>query len=310
MSATSTSPEGALSYYGKPIIKEPVWKPEIPAYFFVGGLAGAAGTLSGAARLAGNEVLARRLLYVSAAGVTISPYLLIKDLGRPEKFLNMLRVFKVTSPMSVGTWILSADGTATGIAAACELLDVLPRVRIAAETVSAALGPALSSYTGALVADSVVPVWHEARHELPLLFAASSAAAAGGAGAMLVPPAAAAPARRLAIAGGLTVFAVKTAMERRLGKFLAEPFHKGPADRYTKLSDATTLGGVALMALGGRTRPGAVAAGALLLVGSWCKRFSVFHAGKISAADPTYTSLTQKRRVAERGHQPATSPKK
>ena len=102
--------ETPLSYYGKPIIKEPVWKPEIPAYFFVGGLAGASAALSAAARLAGNEELARRSLFVAAAGVTASPYLLIKDLGRPARFYNMMRVFKVTSPMSVGTWIVSASG--------------------------------------------------------------------------------------------------------------------------------------------------------------------------------------------------------
>ena len=104
----------------------------------------------------------------------------IKDLGRPARFYNMMRVFKVTSPMSVGTWILSAEGTSTGIAAACELFGVLPRVRAAAQSVSGLLGPAMASYTGALVADSVVPAWHEGRHELPAVFAGSAAASAGG----------------------------------------------------------------------------------------------------------------------------------
>src|SRR5947208_1887380 len=148
--------EPALSYYGKPIIKEPVWKTEIPHYFFAGGLAGTSATLSAAARAVGNEPLARRALYVAAAGLTVSPYFLIKDLGRPMRFYNMLRVFKVTSPMSVGTWVLSVEGTATGVAATCDLLGILPRVKAAARVVAGLLGPAMASYTGALVADSVV----------------------------------------------------------------------------------------------------------------------------------------------------------
>jgi hypothetical protein len=298
--------EGALSYYGKPIIKEPVWKTEIPAYFFAGGLAGASATLSAAARAAGNDVLARRALQVAAAGVTVSPYLLIKDLGRPMRFYNMMRVFKVTSPMSVGTWIVSAEGTSTGIAAFCDLFGVLPRVRAAAQAVSGLFGPAMASYTGALVADSVVPVWHEARHELPLLFASSSAAAAGGIAAALTPVAAARPARRLGVVGGMAELVAQKVMERRMGELVAEPYKKGEAGRYAKAAEVATLAGGALMLLAGRTRAGAVAAGGLLAAGSWCTRFAVYHAGKASAADPTYTSLPQRARAAERG-QPAVT---
>src|SRR6266513_2447222 len=135
--------EDRLSYYGRPIIKEPVWKPEIPLYFFAGGLAGASATLSLGARLTRNEPLARASLFAAAAAVSVSPPLLIKDLGRPARFYNMLRVFKVTSPMSVGTWIVSASGTASGVAAACEMTGLLPRVRAAAQSVSGLLGPAM-----------------------------------------------------------------------------------------------------------------------------------------------------------------------
>jgi hypothetical protein len=298
--------EQALSYYGKPIIKEPVWKAEIPAYFFFGGLAGASATLSAAARMRGNEILAKRALPLAAAGVTVSPYFLIKDLGRPMRFYNMMRVFKVTSPMSVGTWIVAGEGTSTGIAAACELLGVLPRVRTAAQTISGLLGPAMSTYTGALVADSVVPAWHEARHELPLLFAGSSAAAAGGLAAALTPVAAARPARRLSLLGAATELITHKVMEKRLGELVAEPYKKGEAGRYTKAAEAATIAGATLMLLAGRSRAGAVTAGALLAAGSWCTRFAVYHAGKASAADPTYTSIPQRARAAERG-QPAVT---
>jgi polysulfide reductase-like protein len=298
--------ERPLSYYGKPIIKEPVWKTEIPAYFFTGGLAGASATLSAAARAVGNDALARRSLYVSAAGVTVSPYFLIKDLGRPMRFYNMLRVFKVTSPMSVGTWVIATEGTSTGIAAACDLFGVLPRVRTAAQAVSGLLGPAMATYTGALVADSVVPVWHEARRELPLLFAGSSAAAAGGIAAALTPVAAAQPARRLCLLGAVTELVAHKVMESRMSELVAEPYKKGEAGRYAKAAKTATLAGGALMLLAGRNRVGAAAAGALLAGGSWCTRFAVYHAGKASAADPTYTSIPQRARAAERG-QPAVT---
>jgi hypothetical protein len=298
--------EQSLSYYGKPIIKEPVWKAEIPNYFFAGGLAGASAALSAAARAAGNDALARRALYVAAAGVTVSPYFLIKDLGRPKRFYNMMRVFKVTSPMSVGTWIIASEGTSTGIAAACDLFGVLPRVRTAAQTVSGFLGPAMATYTGALVADSVVPVWHEARHELPILFAGSSAAAAGGIAAALTPVAAARPARRLGLLGAAAEIVAHKVMERRMGELVAEPYKQGEAARYAKAAETATLAGGALMLLAGRSRARAVSAGALLAAGSWCTRFAVFHAGKASAADPRYTSLPQRARAAERG-QPAVT---
>ena len=124
---TATSPTDALSYYGRPIIKEPVWEKAIPLYFFTGGLAGASDLLALGAQLSGNQRLRTSALAAATAGVGISPYFLIKDLGRPLRFLNMLRVFKVTSLMSVGTWIFSAESTATGIAAADPIIS-RPRV--------------------------------------------------------------------------------------------------------------------------------------------------------------------------------------
>jgi hypothetical protein len=298
--------ETPLSYYGRPIVKETVWKPEIPNYFFVGGLAGASATLSLVARLEGNDVLARRALLIAAAGDVASPYFLIKDLGRPARFYNMLRVFKVTSPMSVGTWILAAEGSSTGMAATLEVLGLLPRLRLAAQTVAGILGPAMASYTGALVSDSVVPAWHEGRRELPAVFVGSACASAGGAAAALVPAPLAGPARRLAVFGGILELVASKLMEKRMGELVAEPYHKGEGGRYTRLADACTVAGTALMALARQRRAGAIAAGGLLVAGSWCRRFAVYHAGKTSASDPAYTSLPQTTRAAERG-QPAVT---
>src|SRR5947209_5691837 len=104
-------------YYGRPIIKEPVWTPEIPWYFFAGGLAGASAGLGYLCEVRGSPLLAKRAWGIALLGIVASPALLISDLGKPARFLNMLRMFKVTSPMSVGSWLLAGSGAATGVAA-------------------------------------------------------------------------------------------------------------------------------------------------------------------------------------------------
>ena len=304
---SATSPTDALSYYGRPIIKEPVWASEIPLYFFSGGLAGASDLLALGAELTGNHRLRASALAAASAGIAVSPYFLIKDLGRPQRFLNMLRVFKVTSPMSVGTWIFSAEGAATSVALACQVFGILPRLRTAAQLAAGLLGPAQATYTGALVAQSVVPAWHDARRELPVLFASSAAASAGGASAILTPVEFAAPARRLAVIGGACELVTKTVMRRRLGDLVGSVYRQDRAGKYSRLADAATVAGSALMAVLGRRRTGAAAAGSLLLCGSLCQRFAVYHAGRQSAANPHHTSIPQKRRAGRAVTQPGRS---
>jgi hypothetical protein len=288
------------SYYGRPIVKEPVWKPEIPAYFFTGGVAGASAVLHGVAKLTGNERLAKSALYVGAAADVLSPILLISDLGRPERFHHMLRVFKVTSPMSVGSWILLVSGGASNTAAILELLGILKPVKWAAELVSFLAGPPLATYTGALIANTAIPVWSEARDELPWLFGASAVASAGAAVAMVTPSECAGPARRAAIGGVVAELGLMQVMEKRLG-FVGEVYKQGEAGRLNKVTKACTLAGTALLALGGRrSRAGAVAGGALVLAGELALRWSVFKAGFQSARDPRYTVIPQKERLATR----------
>src|SRR5207248_3508154 len=175
--------------------------------------AGASSVLSLVARLRGNEPLARRSLYVAAAADVVSPVLLISDLGRPERFLNMLRVFKVTSPMSVGSWILGISGSASATGALLEATGRLKPIKYLAELMAAVSGGPLAVYTATLVSNTAIPVWHEARKELPYLFGSSAAASAGAAAAALVPPAQAGPARRLAIGGAVVENALMLAME-------------------------------------------------------------------------------------------------
>jgi hypothetical protein len=304
--SSATSPQRPVSYYGQPIVKPPVWKAEIPRYFFTGGLGGVSSTLALAARITGNDVLARRASMVAGAALGVSPYFLIKDLGRPLRFLNMFRVFKITSPMSVGSWLLGAAGGAATTAAGLELTGLFPRLQALAESVAGALGPAVATYTGGLISQSVIPVWHDGRHELPLLFGASGAAAAGGAAAALTPVYAAAPARRLAIGGAVTELALQKAMEKRLGTLAAEPYKRGKAGTYSNLGAALMLAGSGLMALAGRRRLGAIVAGSLLLGGSLAQRFAVFHAGQISAQDPKYTTLPQRERAEQHDNRAQT----
>ena len=104
---------GATQPRNRAVLKEPVWTAEIPLYFYAGGLAGASAGLGLLSDLRGERVLARRAWALALAGSVVSPALLISDLGVPRRFLHMLRLFKVTSPMSVGSWILAAFGAST-----------------------------------------------------------------------------------------------------------------------------------------------------------------------------------------------------
>ena len=290
--------ERLRSYHGRPVIKEPVWTWEIPFYFFAGGLGGASAGLAWLAELRGSEVLARRAWALALAGIGISPALLISDLGRPARVLNMLRMLKVTSPMSVGSWLLSACGAATALAAADSLLPRRLRRRLPAPArralaagarparpAAAALGLPVSTYTAALVANTAVPVWHEARLTLPFLFGGGAAASAGAAAVAAVPPGHAAPARRACVTGALMEVVAAKAMEQRLGE-LARPYHEGAAGRFNRLGDAMTSTGAMVVAAFGRRRTPAAAGAALVLAGALSKRWAVFRAGFQSAKDP------------------------
>lgn len=288
------------SYYGRAIVKEPVWQPVIPFYFWTGGIAGASSMLHGVARLTGNHRLAKSSLLIGAAADVASPLLLVSDLGRPERFLNMFRVFKVTSPMSVGSWILGLSSGASAAAALLELTGKLRPVKWAAEIVSALSGPPLATYTGALIANTAIPVWSEARDELPWLFGASAAATAGAAAALATPVGAAGPARRAAVAGSAAALGLTQLMEHRLG-VVGEVYGHGEAGRFGRIAKAATASGAALLAARGRrSRAATVAGGALVLAGELALRWSVFRAGFQSARDPRYTVGPQKERLQAR----------
>jgi formate-dependent nitrite reductase membrane component NrfD len=180
-------------------------------------------------------------------------------------------------------------------------------VKWAAELVSFVAGAPLTTYTGTLLADTAIPVWHEARRELPWLFGASAAASAGAATALLLPPEEAGPARRLAVAGAAAELGVMGTMQQRLG-FVGEVYNKGAAGKLARASKLLTATGAAFLATRGRRSRGAAVTGsALVLAGELALRWSVFRAGFQSARDPRYTVRPQKERLQQRGRRSSRS---
>jgi hypothetical protein len=286
------------SYYGRPILKQPVWKPlDVPAYLFLGGLAGASAVLAEGATLTGRPALRRTARLAAAAGSAAGAGVLVHDLGRPERFLNMLRMFKVTSPLSVGSWILAVFSTLAGAAAASETTDRMRVVGRLAGVGAGVLGPALSTYTAALLSDTAVPAWHEAHRELPFVFGGSGAAAAGGLAMLTAPVAEAGPARRMAAGGAVLELTGMERIVRRLG-LVGEPYRSGQPGRLLKAARALSAGGLVLTMLGRRSRVVSGLAGSSYLAGSLLTRFGVFQAGMASAADPKYTVVPQRERMS------------
>lgn len=292
-------PAEIRSYYDRPVIKRPVWTWEIPNYFFTGGLAGGAAVLGGIAALTGRRQLATAAGRVALVGTLPSPVLLVADLGRPDRFHHMLRVFKPTSPMSVGSWVLAVFGPAAAGGQVLEELGWFPGLRRLLGVVAGALGPVMAGYTAVLVADTAVPAWHEARRTLPAVFTASAASSAGAATTLLLDPEHAGPARRMAIGGAVAELALTQTMRRRLGE-LGRPYEEGASGRWTKAAEVLTTLGAGLLLLGGRgpRRRTLRTLGALsALAGSWATRWSVFRAGQASAEDPTATIRPQRERA-------------
>ncbi|MBB3086872.1 NrfD/PsrC family molybdoenzyme membrane anchor subunit [Geodermatophilus sabuli] len=288
------------SYYGRPIIKPPVWKtPDVPLYLFLGGAAGSSAILGALSDLSGGPQLTRVARLVAGGGSIASVGFLIHDLGRPERFLHMLRVIKPTSPLSVGTYILSPFSAAAGATAAVELLGWFPRLKRFGGIVSGVFGGPMATYTAVLLANTAVPSWHAFHTKLPFVFGGSAMAAGGGICMALTPLSESAPARKMAIIGaGIELVAVHGVENDE--SVVSEPYHVGRAGRFMRAAKACSAAGLGLAVLGGRTRVGATVSGALLAAGSLLTRFGVFDAGMASARDPKYTVIPQRERIKAR----------
>lgn len=296
------------SYYGMPVVKASPWQSDIPAYIFFGGLSAGSSLLAAGADLTDRPTLRRAGRLTALVSMSATMATLVHDLGRPARFLNMLRTVKLTSPMSVGSWILAAYGPVAGVTAVAELaellsgrrqrglLGLLAGVGRPAGLVAGLTAPPVAAYTAVLLADTATPSWHEAYRELPFVFVGSAAAAAGGLAMVTTPVEQAGPARRMAVGGAVLELAAARRMENSMG-ITAEPLHQGLAGRLMKASTALTAAGAVGSLVSSRSRLLSAVSGAALVVASVCTRFGIFEAGQASARDPRYTVAPQRERV-------------
>lgn len=287
------------SYYGLPVIKEPTWKvPDVPAYLYLGGLAGAASTMALCADLTGRGGLARSGRLAAALGATASVGALIHDLGRPSRFLNMLRVFKPTSPLSVGSWIIAPFSGLASAGAASEITGWLPGLGRLGAGAAGVIAPAMTTYTAVLLSDTAVPGWHEVYRELPFVFAGSAVSSAGAVGLATAPLDQAAPARRMAVAGSALELVASHRMEQRAG-MIGEVYRQGRAGKVLRAARALTWAGTGAALFAGRSRTVAVASGLCLSAAAAATRYGIFEAGRQSARDPRYTVVPQRERLQQ-----------
>ncbi|PYL82586.1 MAG: polysulfide reductase [Verrucomicrobia bacterium] len=286
-------------YYGEPVVKPPVWTWEIPVYFFIGGLSGMAAVIALAGLIFHRNDLARAAMWLAAIGAVFAPVLLTADLGRPRLFLNMLRVFKYRSPMSVGAWIVSIFGACAipGLIAlelhalhvfssgVDQFLKILAGLLIAG---SAFWGILLATYTGVLLGATAIPAWFLHRIFLPIHF---GAAGLGSAAALLE-----LLGHRIAPLNAIGFLAA--GIETALWIWLEINRH-GAADRALHAGHSGWLirgseilsGPLALILRLANLVP---LAGISFLLGALINRFGWISAGKICARDPEAVFASQR----------------
>jgi formate-dependent nitrite reductase membrane component NrfD len=286
---------GDPTYYDRPLLKSSVWKPYIPLYYFVGGTAGAALKLGAAAQLDGSpelNQLVHRCHWIGIIGSTIGGAFLILDLGVPHRFLYMLRVFRPTSPMNMGAWILAIAPSAA-ITAGLFARSSIGFIGFIGETAgysAGVFGAALATYTGVLVANTAVPIWQQARRVLPLLFGASAAASAGSVfDLMFEDPRACRVTRFFGVFGRAAELAATYAMERTIvsaAPRIARPMKHGFSGFLWKTATVLTASSLLVLLLPTQNRKKRLIAGALGASGSLVLRFAVDRMGVMSAQDP------------------------
>ena len=302
--------DGSPTYYDQPAIKEPVWIWSVPAYFYTGGVAAGAALIGAVAQLVdrdGYDGVVRRCRLLAAAGTALGTAFLVHDLGRPTRFLNMLRVFRPTSAMSMGSWTLAAS---SGTAAAAATLPSLgaPRLADAAGLAAGVLAPPLGTYTAVLVSDTAVPVWQSTRRAMPALFGASALSSATDALDLLdLDEHEERLTRRIGIVAKTGELAAAVTVERAaedVHERVARPLREGLSGglwRAAKLATATSLV-LSLLPVPKRLRSLRRILSALAgTVGALATRFAVFHAGTASARDPRATFEPQRERSGGAG---------
>lgn len=289
------SPE--TGYYGQPMLKEPQWTPLIPLYFFVGGAAGSLGVIGALAGVVGEEKdVALTARWMALGGAALSGVLLVVDLGRPKRFLNMLRVFKPQSTMSMGSWVLSGFSASAGLASLSDVLRMLGGPGVMADaagilgrTGSALFGMPFHNYTGVLIGTTTIPVWNSHIRQLPREFGMSGLQSA----VSLLELAGYETRRSLNILGLLSAGTETVEFARELPNKKEEnqPLRRGASGAL--VATAALLSGplplglriASLVARGKQQRKLRLAAACAGILGSLCLRYGWVKAGAVSARD-------------------------
>lgn len=293
---TPSSGGGDGTYYDRPMLKKPVWSLDIPLYYFVGGAAGAALVLGAAVQLVTRreDREMRRLSAVchwtGIVGSTAGAAFLIHDLGRPSRFLFMMRVFRPTSPMNMGVWILSgAAPTAITTGLFLNRRGLLGKIGEATGYLSGLFGAALAGYTGVLVSNTAIPIWQEARKWMPVLFTASGAATAASVIDVYTTGDATCRVTRIfgTVSRAMEMVAARQ-VERSCSAVpkVAEPFRRGAPGALWKAAAALTAASLVVSLIPRKSRRQTNMAGLLGAAGSLCLRFAVHYLGNASAQDP------------------------
>ena len=299
----SQQPGSSPAYYDHPMLKAPVWLWSIPTYFYIGGAAGVATTFGAAAQLLAPESmrsLVVRSHWIGTIGGALSAALLIHDLGRPSRFLNMLRVLRISSPMSVGSWILTIFSSAVGAAAVLPFGPKLfhPLVKVLGP-IAGLFGLGLSGYTGVLISQTAVPVWQQAYKLTPTLFLASGTAAAASLFELF-------PlnrkehraVERFGLIGKAAELFFSIVLEREVSRIprVGRPLHEGYSGFLWQTAKALTIASAVVTILPGRSRGKKITSGVLGSLASLCLRCGIFYAGRTSSRDPR-ASFEQQRQL-------------
>ncbi len=286
-------------YFGEGVVRPPVWTWEISAYFFIGGCGGMAAVIGAAALAFGLPEVTRAAMWIAFVAAVLSPILLILDLGRPLLFLNMLRVFKYKSPMSVGSWIVSLYGLNAGPAAILfelwqrHLLSGFLGTVVAVLAVLFVIGTAfwgmfLATYTGVLISVTAIPAWFLHRVLLPIHFGTAGLGSAAGLLELL--------GYRLAPLYALSVMAavIETilwiVLEVRKHGAADRALHEGRSGTMIRVSEFLT-GPLALLL---RLAGGVPASAISFLLGALLSRFAWMEVGRVSGRDPEAVFAAQR----------------
>jgi formate-dependent nitrite reductase membrane component NrfD len=303
------------TYYGRPVLKEPSWGWLITIYFFIGGIAGASQIIATIADLFGGKNdrrVVRAGRYTALVGAMLSPIFLIADLHTPQRWFNMLRIFRKTSAMSIGSWTLAIFGALSGLVAAGQALDDLFGLRAGRWLarlfgIPAALaGMMMSVYTGVLLSATSVPLWAAAYKRLPALFGVS-AMATGSSMLSLILAISGAPKsvlrriERLALIANLTESVLSVAVEQEWKRQeLETPVKQPPLDSAHRFGEQGL--GIAVpillrtinMLFGRGSRTLTMGAAISTLIGGFTQRTVMVFAGRKSALRPEdYFRFTQ-----------------